>query len=147
MSASSGGSRHPVVMIARGADVATAVFAMKAGAMDFVEKPFRDGEILATVEIALRADRERRAAVDRQGALRMRFETLSPREQQVMALVTTGLLNKQVAYELSLSEVTVKAHRGAAMRKMAARSLAELVRMADTLGAGDRWGAPSEQAA
>lgn len=128
------GARCPIVVTAYGADVPTAVLAMKTGAIDFVEKPFLQRDILEAIEAAIRIDGERRLAAARAAALNARFATLSRRERQVMALVTTGRLNKQVAGDLGLSEVTVKAHRGAAMRKMAARSVADLVRMADALG-------------
>jgi FixJ family two-component response regulator len=106
---------------------------MKAGAIDFLSKPFRDQDMLDAVAAAIERDRARRAADSKQAGLRDRFATLSPREQQVMILVTAGKLNKQVAGELGLSEITVKIHRGAAMRKMGARTLADLVRMAESL--------------
>lgn len=125
----------PVVMIARGADVQTAVVAMKTGAVDFVEKPFNKPSILAAIATAIRVDRERRSSVARMAELRARFATVRPRERQVMALVSAGLMNKQIAFELDLSEITVKVHRGSVMRKMAARSLADLVRIADAVGA------------
>jgi FixJ family two-component response regulator len=124
----------PVVMTAEGANVHTAVVAMKTGAIDFVEKPFHEPDILGAIETAISVDRERRLVAARMAELRARFGALTRRERQVMALVTAGLLNKQAAFELGLSEITVKAHRGAVMRKMNARSLADLVRMADAVG-------------
>ena len=124
----------PIVMMARGANVPTAVLAMKTGAIDFVEKPLREPDILGAIEAAIRVDRERRLAASQKDALRARYTAVRPRERQVMALVTAGRLNKQIAYDLGLSEVTVKVHRAAVMRKMAARTLADLVRIADALG-------------
>jgi FixJ family two-component response regulator len=106
---------------------------MKAGAVDFLAKPFRDQDMLDAVTAALDRDRARRKTDESLVEIRARFATLSPREQQVMMLVTAGKMNKQAAGELGLSEITVKIHRGAAMRKMAARTLADLVRMADLL--------------
>jgi FixJ family two-component response regulator len=124
----------PKVVAADDADTRTVVSAMKAGAVDFLEKPLRERELLAAIEAAIGIDRERRRCDAGRDALRARFAGLSPRERQVMALVTQGLLNKQVAGDLGLSEVTVKVHRGSAMRKMGARTLADLVRMADAVG-------------
>lgn len=129
------GLSYPLVMTARRADVATAVQAMKAGAVDFVEKPFQGPAILEAIDAALDLHRQQRLTASRGAALRARYASLTPRERQVMALVTAGRMNKQVAGDLGLSEITVKAHRGAMMRKIGARSLAELVRMADALGA------------
>jgi len=127
-------TRYPIVVTAYQADVATAVRAMKTGAIDFVEKPLREREIVTAVCSAIEVDRQQRHIVSRHADLRARFGMLSPRERQVMALVTAGKLNKQTAGVLGVSEITVKAHRGSVMRKMQALSLAELVRMADAIG-------------
>ena len=127
------GIRLPVILITGHGDIPMTVRAMKAGAVDFLAKPFRDQDLLDAIAVAIERDRARRA-VDRQAAdLNARYGALSPRERQVMQLVTAGKLNKQVAGELGLSEITVKIHRGAAMRKMGARTLADLVRMAEAL--------------
>lgn len=126
---------RPMVVTAARADVSMVVRAMKAGAIDFLEKPLRSDEVLSAIGAAIRLDLDRRDADARAAGLRSRFATLTPREREVMALVTDGLLNKQVAGALGITEITVKVHRGAAMRKMRARGLADLVRMADALGA------------
>jgi len=123
----------PVILMTGHGDIPMSVRAMKAGAVDFLPKPFRDQDMLDAVTAAIKRDRQRRSASDGASAIRDRFATLSPRERQVMMLVTQGKMNKQVAGDLSLSEVTVKIHRAAAMRKMGARTLADLVRMADAL--------------
>jgi FixJ family two-component response regulator len=127
------GIRMPTVLITGHGDIPMSVRAMKAGAIDFLAKPFRDQDMLDAVAVALRRDSDRRTADSGTALVKDRFATLSPREQQVMMLVTAGKMNKQVAGELGLSEITVKIHRGSAMRKMAARTLADLVRMADCL--------------
>jgi FixJ family two-component response regulator len=106
---------------------------MKRGAVDFLPKPFRDQDMLDAVMAAIKRDRERRTADGDVARLRDRFATLSPREQQVMLQVTVGKMNKQVAGDLGISEITVKIHRRAAMQKMGARTLADLVRMAEVL--------------
>lgn len=123
----------PVIIMTGHGDIPMSVRAMKAGALDFLPKPCRDQDLLDAVSAAIDQDRTRRAEREMVTQLRSLYETLSPRERQVMALVTAGRLNKQVAGDLSLSEITVKIHRGAAMRKMKARTLADLVRMAETL--------------
>lgn len=127
------GINLPVVLITGHGDIPMTVRAMKAGAVDFLPKPFRDQDMLDAVSTAINRDRSRRAAEDLAAGLKDRFATLSMREREVMMLAASGRMNKQIAGELGLSEVTVKIHRGAAMRKMGARTLAELVRMADAL--------------
>lgn len=123
----------PVVLMTGHGDIPMTVRGMKAGAVDFLTKPFRDQDMLDAVATAIERDAERRVREAGSSDLNSRFATLSPRERQVMALVAAGKMNKQVAGDLQLSEVTVKIHRGSAMRKMGARTLADLVRMADTL--------------
>jgi FixJ family two-component response regulator len=127
------GIHLPVILVSGHGDIPMSVRAMKAGAVDFLPKPFRDQDLLDAVTTAIERDRRRRTVDDGTNDLRERFLTLSPREQQVMLLVTAGKMNKQVAGDLGLSEITVKIHRAAAMRKMGARTLADLVRMADAL--------------
>jgi FixJ family two-component response regulator len=124
----------PIVFISGHGDVPITVRAMKAGAVEFLTKPFREQDLLEAVQLALRRDRDRRIQEKAVLQTRARFEALTAREQQVIGLVTTGLMNKQVAAELGVSEITVKVHRGNIMRKMNARSLPDLVRMADALG-------------
>jgi FixJ family two-component response regulator len=127
------GIRLPVILMTGHGDIPMSVRAMKAGAVDFLPKPFRDQDMIDAVTAAINRDRLQRASEEQAVVIVDRYATLSPREREVMALVTAGRMNKQIAGELGLSEVTVKIHRGAAMRKMGARSLAELVRMADAL--------------
>jgi FixJ family two-component response regulator len=124
----------PIIFITGHGDIPMSVKAMKAGAVEFLTKPFRDQELLDAIGIALNLDRTRRENEKAVSNLRALFDSLTPREREVMALVTAGLMNKQIAAQLDVSEVTVKVHRGNAMGKMRARSLAELVRMADVLG-------------
>jgi FixJ family two-component response regulator len=124
----------PVVLMTGHGDIPMTVRAMKAGAVDFLAKPFRDQEMLDAVAAALERGREQRAASGKLDGLKSLYATLSPREREVMTLVCAGRLNKQVAGELGLSEITVKIHRGSAMRKMGAKTLADLVRMAEALG-------------
>ncbi|WP_192356051.1 response regulator transcription factor [Mesorhizobium mediterraneum] len=128
------GVRIPIVFMTGHGDIPMSVQAMKAGAVDFLTKPFRDQEMLDAVAAAIEGDRARRIDEEETSRLRALFESLSAREREVMALATAGLMNKQIAGELGLSEITVKIHRGHAMKKMQARTLADLVRMAETLG-------------
>ena len=115
-------------------DIPMTVRAMKAGAVDFLTKPFRDQDMLDAVTAAIERDRNSRDEARILSDLQARFATLTAREREVMALVTAGLMNKQIAAEIGIAEITVKIHRGHIMRKMAAKSLADLVRMAQTLG-------------
>ena len=124
----------PIIFITAHGDVPMTVRAMKAGAVDFLTKPFRDQDLLDAVALALERDRKRRAEARGLADLKSLFETLTPRERDVMALVTAGLMNKQAAAEIGVSEITVKIYRGHLMRKMHAKSLADLVRMAELLG-------------
>jgi FixJ family two-component response regulator len=114
-------------------DVPMSVRAMKAGAVDFLAKPFRAQDMIDAVLVAIGRDRQRRQADGTARAVRDRFATLSAREKQVLMLVTAGMMNKQVAGDLGISEITVKIHRATAMRKMCAKSLVDLVRMADVI--------------
>ena len=123
----------PIVFMTGHGDIAMTVRAMKAGAVDFLAKPFREQDLIDAVAAAHQQDRLRREAERNHQHLLERYITLTPREQQVMALAASGLMNKQIAAEIGLSEITVKIHRGQAMRKMSARSFADLVRMAQAL--------------
>ena len=127
------GIHLPIVLMTGHGDVPMSVRAMKTGAVDFLLKPFREQDMIDAVMAAIECDRERRAVDSAAADVRDRYANLSPREQQVMALVTAGKLNKQVAFDLGLSEITVKSYRSAVMQKMEARTFADLVRMADAL--------------
>ena len=129
-----GGPGLPIVFMTGHGDIPMTVRAMKAGAVDFLAKPFRDQDMLDAAGAAIARDRARRAEVAAMGDLRGRYETLTAREREVMGHVVRGLMNKQVAGELGLSEITVKIHRGSVMRKMGVRTLADLVRKAEALG-------------
>ncbi len=126
--------RVPIIFMTAHGDIAMSVKAMKAGAMDFLAKPFRDQDMLDAVAAALGKDEERREADRSVADLRRRYESLTPREREVMAFVASGLMNKQIAAEMNLSEITVKIHRGHGMKKMESRSLADFVLKAEALG-------------
>ncbi|WOD17294.1 response regulator [Paraburkholderia kirstenboschensis] len=128
------GMRIPVIFMTGHGDIEMGVKAMKAGALDFLAKPFKDQDMLDAVAQALARDSERLATETALTGLRALYESLSPREKEVMAFVLSGLLNKQIASEMNLSEITVKVHRGQVMRKMNARSMPDLVRKAESLG-------------
>ena len=124
----------PIIFMTGHGDIPMTVKAMKAGAVDFLTKPFRDQDMLDAVGIAIERDRARRKDEKIVAELRAVFETLTARERDVLALVASGLMNKQIAAEIGLAEITVKIHRGHIMRKIGAKSLADLVRMAEMLG-------------
>ena len=129
-----GDIKIPIIFMTGHGDIPMTVKAMKAGAFEFLPKPFRDQDMLDAVQLALKQGRTRREAEQADAQFRRNFESLSSREREVMALVAAGLMNKQIAFQLGLAEVTVKLHRGSLMRKMDARSVAELARMAEVLG-------------
>jgi len=129
------GINVPIVFITGHGDIAMTVRAMKAGAVDFLTKPFREQDLIDAVCAAHSRDKQRRESERHADELRSRHQTLSAREQTVMALAASGLMNKQIAGEIGLSEITVKIHRGQAMRKMGARSFADLVRMSEVISA------------
>ena len=126
--------RIPIVFISGHGDIPMSVRAMKAGAMDFLVKPFRDQDLLDAVAAAIQRDQSRREQEEEISHLRRHFESLTPRERDIMALVAGGLMSKQIAAKFDLSEITVKVHRSHLMKKMGARTVAELVRMAEALG-------------
>jgi FixJ family two-component response regulator len=128
----------PIIFITGHGDIPMSVKAMKAGAVEFLTKPFRDQELLDAIQQGIERDRIRRQDSSVVAGLQERYRALTPRERDVMARVVTGRLNKQIAADLDLSEVTVKVHRGQVMRKMLAKSLADLVRMADKLAVDGR---------
>jgi FixJ family two-component response regulator len=124
----------PIIFMTGHGDIPMSVRAMKGGAVDFLTKPFRDQDMLDAVTVAIERDRKRRETDRIAAHLQVLLDSLTPREREVLALVSSGLMNKQVAAELGLAEITVKLHRGQVMRKMGAKSLADLVRMVETLG-------------
>lgn len=124
----------PIIFMSGHGDIPMTVRAMKGGAVDFLTKPFRDQDMLDAVGAAIERDRKRRETEKIVSDLQARFETLTPREREIFPLVSSGLMNKQIAAELGLAEITVKIHRGHIKRKMGARSLAELLRQAEALG-------------
>jgi FixJ family two-component response regulator len=132
----------PIVFITGHGDIPMSVRAIKAGALEFLTKPFHDQELLDAIQLGIERDRARRRDAAAIAELRERFGSLTRREREILALVVTGRMNKQIAGDLELSEITVKVHRGHVMRKMRAKSLADLVRMADRLGVS---GAKSDQ--
>ena len=132
------GVMTPIIFITAHGDIPMSVKAMKAGAIDFLPKPFREQEMLDAVTGAIERDRKRLSEEKSNTDVHARFASLTPRQRQVMAWVTSGLLNKQIAAKMGISEMTVKIHRGQVMRKMAARSLADLVLIAENLGVRGR---------
>jgi FixJ family two-component response regulator len=127
------GDHPPIVFITGHGDIPSSVRAIKRGAVDFLTKPFSDADLMAAVQAAIAQDRERRSERTELGVLRRRYDDLTPRERDVLPLVVSGLLNKQAAAELGISEVTLQIHRRNVMQKMAAASLADLVRIAEKL--------------
>jgi len=124
----------PIIFMTGHGDIPMSVRAMKGGAVDFLTKPFRDQDMLDAVTVAIERDRRRRETEKIVANLQTHFETLTPREREILALVSSGLMNKQIAAELGLAEITVKIHRGHIMKKMGAKTLADLLRKAETLG-------------
>ena len=123
----------PIIFMTGHGDIPMTVRAMKAGAVEFLTKPFRDQDMLDAVQVGHQRDRCRRDVEQSTSKVKSTYETLTPREKEIMGLVTAGLMNKQIAGEIGVSEITVKVHRGSVMRKMGAKSLADLVRMAESL--------------
>ena len=128
------GIQIPIIFMTGHGDIPMSVQAMKAGAVDFLSKPFRDQDMLDAVERAIEQDRKRRVGAKALSDMRARFAILTAREQEVLALVAAGLMNKQIAAEMGLAEITIKIHRGNLMKKMGVKTLADLVRMAEMLG-------------
>jgi FixJ family two-component response regulator len=128
------GIHIPIIFVTGHGDIPMTVKAMKAGAVEFLTKPFRDQDMLDAIQVALERDRTRREQDGRLTQLKTLFGSLTSREQEVIGFVTAGLMNKQIAAEMGVSVITVKVHRGNVMRKMGAKSLTDLVRMADALG-------------
>jgi len=128
------GIRIPIIFVTGHGDIPMTVKAMKAGAVEFLTKPFRDQDMLDAIQVALERDRTRREQDGRLTQLKTLYESLTSREQEVIGHVTAGLMNKQIAAEMGVSVITVKVHRGNVMRKMGSKSLTDLVRMADALG-------------
>jgi FixJ family two-component response regulator len=131
------GIRIPIVFLTGRGDIQMSVRAMKSGAIDFLTKPYREQDILDAVTTAIEWDRKRREARRLTSGIRACFDTLSPREKEAMSLLASGLMNKQVAEKMGLAEITVKIHRGSIMRKMRAKSFAELVKMSEALGVSE----------
>jgi FixJ family two-component response regulator len=128
------GVQIPIVFMTAHGDVPMSVRAMKGGAIDFLPKPFRDQDLLDAVQAGLEKDRKRRASTSAREQMISAYDALTPREKEIMDLIATGLMNKQIAGKIGVSVVTVKFHRGNIMRKLGAKTVAELVRMADALG-------------
>ena len=140
----SAGIHIPLIFITSYGDIPMSVRAMKAGAVEFLTKPFRDQDLLDAIQLGLKRDRLRRESEADVQLLRERFESLTPREREILPLVVSGLLNKQIAASIGTSEATVKVHRSQLTRKMGAQSLADLVRMAERMGIRTKKSLPNE---